>query len=146
MTSLPSPTPAASVHSQQLLKHILSQIRTNRGAISFAKYMDFALYTPQQGYYSAGMQKFGKEGDFITAPELSPLFSQCLARQCQQILHHLPKGDILEIGAGTGKMAAHILIELAKTLSLPNHYFILELSAHLKNNSKKPLPLYAQNS
>ncbi len=127
-----TPTPEALVHSKKLLNHILSQIKTYHGEISFAQYMELALYAPQLGYYSASHQKFGKEGDFITAPEISPLFSQCLARQCQQILKNFPEGNILEFGAGTGTMAAHILIELSKICILPKNYFIIELSAYLK--------------
>jgi len=137
--SLPAPSMEALAHSNQLLEYILSQIKIHHGSISFSQYMEFALYTPQLGYYSAGTKKFGEKGDFITAPEISPLFSQCLAHQCQQILTHFLQGDILEIGAGSGKMAAHLLMELSRIQALPKHYFILELSASLKKQQEETL-------
>lgn len=123
----------------QLLAHIFSEIKKNGGKISFAKYMDLALYTPGLGYYSCGIQKFGTQGDFVTAPEISPLFSQCLAFQCEEILKNLGDGDILEIGAGSGQMAVDILIQLEKLRRLPEHYYILELSADLKNRQQEKL-------
>jgi len=138
--SLPPPHPTAIAHSHRLLEHILSEIQKNQGMISFADYMNLALYTPGLGYYSAGAEKFNAPGDFITAPEISPIFSECLANQCQQILESLPKaGDILELGAGTGKMAADILCYLEKQNSLPHTYFILEPSADLKKRQQETL-------
>lgn len=139
-TSLPPPHPIAIAHSHQLLTHIFSEIQKNQGIISFADYMNLALYTPGLGYYSAGAEKFNVRGDFITAPEISPIFSECLANQCQQILKSLDKpGDILELGAGTGKMAADILCYLEKQNSLPETYFILEPSADLKKRQQETL-------
>ncbi len=130
---LPTPSPEAIVHSQQLQQLIRSEINASNGKISFARYMELALYAPGLGYYSAGSQKFGKEGDFITAPHISALFSKCLANQCQQVLSYFKDlGSILEVGAGTGQMAADILLALEQMDQLPNHYFILELSAELK--------------
>ncbi len=114
-----------------LLTHIISEIESHGGKISFAKYMELALYTPGLGYYSGSMKKFGSEGDFVTAPELTPLFSQCLAAQCKDILEYLNGGDILEIGAGSGQMAADVLMALETLECLPQHYYILELSADL---------------
>lgn len=114
-----------------LLTHIISEIESHGGKISFAKYMELALYTPGLGYYSGSLKKFGSEGDFVTAPELTPLFSQCLAAQCKDILEHLEGGNILEIGAGSGQMAVDILIALDALQCLPQHYYILELSADL---------------
>jgi SAM-dependent MidA family methyltransferase len=138
--SLPHPHLTAIAHSDQLLGHIFSEIQKNQGAISFADYMHLALYTPGLGYYSAGAEKFNARGDFITAPEISPIFSECLANQCQQILKSLHKpGDILELGAGTGKMAADILCHLEKQNSLPQTYFILEPSADLKKRQQETL-------
>ncbi len=136
VVKLPIPKKDALDHSQQLLEYILFQLRAQHGSLSFASYMALALYTPGLGYYSCGTQKLGAGGDFITAPELSPLFSKSLARQCQQILQTLAGGDIVEIGAGSGKMAAHILLELEKNHSLPAQYYILELSADLKKRQK----------
>src|SRR5688500_7600705 len=94
--------------------------------------MELALYEPGLGYYSAGATKFGIAGDFITAPELSPLFSRCLANQCAEVLKGLKGGDILELGAGSGVMAADLLNELEALDALPGRYLILEVSAELK--------------
>jgi len=94
--------------------------------------MDACLYTPGLGYYSAGASKFGEAGDFITAPELGPLFGRCLARQCEQILARLGGGDILELGAGSGRLAVDLLLALEATGVLPGRYLILETSADLR--------------
>lgn len=100
--------------------------------ISFSEFMRLALYTPQLGYYCQDKLPIGKEGDFVTAPEISSLFSQCLARQIQAILQQLSTKDILEFGAGLGTLACDLLLYLEKENTLPTHYFILELSAPLK--------------
>lgn len=139
MFNLPLLEPMALQRSQKLLDYIVADIQAKEGAISFARYMDLALYTPGLGYYSGGALKFGPHGDFITAPELSSLFSQCLARQCQEILQRLGTGDILEVGAGSGQMAADLLIELAKTQLIPTHYYILELSAELQQRQQEKI-------
>jgi SAM-dependent MidA family methyltransferase len=125
MATLPTPNETALAHSQQLLDLVCQEIATADGAISFARFMELALYAPGLGYYSAGSHKLGRQGDFITAPEISPLFAKCIAKQCQQIFSELDRGDILEIGAGSGKLACDLLQELAQ-------YFILEISADLR--------------
>ncbi|OHB92325.1 MAG: hypothetical protein A2Z57_13095, partial [Planctomycetes bacterium RIFCSPHIGHO2_12_39_6] len=130
--NLPEPDPEASAHSKKLCNYINQKIASAKSAIPFAEFMELALYTPGLGYYSAGAHKIGRAGDFITAPELSPLFSYCLANQCAQILPNLINGNILELGAGSGKMAGDILSHLEKINCLPNHYYILEISADLK--------------
>jgi SAM-dependent MidA family methyltransferase len=132
MTNLPTPSAAALEHSNQLLDVVRRAIAANGGYISFARYMELVLYAPGLGYYSAGSHKLGKSGDFITAPEISSLFAKCIARQCQQILKPMSPGDILEIGAGTGKFAADLLLELQELDSLPQYYYILEISADLR--------------
>lgn len=137
--TLPEPTEFEQALSARLQALICEEIDRQGGAISFGRYMDMALYTPGLGYYAAGAQKFGAGGDFITAPELSSLFSQCLAQQCRQILDELGQGDILELGAGSGIMAADILAELERQQSVPKHYFILELSAELKHRQQQTL-------
>jgi len=121
-----------------LTQLIKTKIATT-GPIPFAEFMRLALYAPGLGYYSAGLQKFGKQGDFITAPEISPLFSQCIAKQCQQVLTLIGDGDIVEFGAGSGSMAAEILQSLQKNHTLPKHYYIIELSAELKQRQHKQL-------
>ena len=128
---LPAPVPDALNHSKRLLDRIHTAINANDGCISFRDYMQYALYEPGLGYYSAGCSKFGDAGDFITAPELSELFSQCLARQCRQVLQ-LTGGDILEFGAGSGRMAGDIMRELDLLDCLPGRYLILETSADLR--------------
>lgn len=102
--------------------------------IGFDEFMNLALYYPAKGYYTGGSQKFGEQGDFITAPETSDLFGFCLARQSAQILAN--EDDILEFGAGSGILAAQILFELGRLDKLPRTYYILELSAELKQRQK----------
>ncbi len=102
------------------------------GWLGFDDYLRIVLYAPGLGYYSAGSVKFGVEGDFVTAPEISALFARCLARQCAEILLATGGGDLLELGAGTGRMAAGVLSALDRTGTLPRHYYILEVSAELQ--------------
>ncbi len=133
--NLPQPTPAAQAHSAKLQARILERI-LQQGPLTFAEYMQMALYEPGLGYYSAGAQKFGEAGDFVTAPEISALFSHCVARQCQQVLQSLSAGKILELGAGSGVMAKDILQYLQKMDALPEQYLILELSADLRQRQQ----------
>jgi SAM-dependent MidA family methyltransferase len=118
--------------SNTLKQAILAEIKANHGMITFARYMELALYAPGLGYYNNGCVKIGKQGDFVTAPEISPLFGQCLARQCQQVFEELGPGEILELGPGTGKLAADILLTLESMGYLPKAYYLLELSPDLK--------------
>jgi len=135
-TALPVPEEAALLQSEKLIVHIKDLIKEQGGKIGFDQYMSAVLYEPGLGYYSAGSRKFGSEGDFVTAPEISSLFSQCLAFQCAQILNDLGSGVIMELGAGTGVMARDILLELEKLDLLPESYFILEVSADLKQRQQ----------
>jgi len=105
------------------------------GWLGFDRYMDLALYAPGLGYYSAGLDKFGAGGDFVTAPELSPLFGRCLARQIAQVLA-ATGGDILELGAGSGKLAVDVLKELDRLECLPERYLILDVSNNLREKQK----------
>jgi SAM-dependent MidA family methyltransferase len=125
MTTMPAPSAEASQHSAKLLEKLREEITAQGGYITFARFMDIVLYAAGLGYYSAGNQKFGRTGDYLTAPEISTLFAKCIARQCQEILSKLGSGDILEVGAGSGKLAAELLLELERLDSLPNRYFIL---------------------
>lgn len=138
MTPLPIPSSEAQKHSQQLVEFIQQKIQASGGWIDFSEFMHMALYTPGLGYYSAGSQKFGKGGDFVTAPEISSLFAQTLANQVMQILD-VTKGDILELGAGTGKLTADILLALNELGYLPNRYYILEVSDHLRHVQRECL-------
>ena len=126
--SLPSPDPQALAHSQDVRAFIREQI-ARHGPLSFADYMQHALYAPGLGYYTAGTQKFGEGGDFITAPEISSLFGKTLANAFAPILKQLNDAVILELGAGSGKCAADILLQLDEP---PKHYYILEVSADLR--------------
>ena len=139
LKTLPAPDPAAAAHSARVFDHICTAIAAAGGALSFAQFMDLALYAPGLGYYCAGTHKFGADGDFITAPELSPLFSRCLARQGQEILNALGGGMVLELGAGTGIMAADLLREWHRLDALPERYAILELSGELRKRQRQTL-------
>lgn len=139
--NLPVPSIESQSRSQDLTILIRQKIHDAGGWIDFATFMHMALYTPSLGYYSgarvkfADMQKGG--GDFVTAPLISPLFTRTLARQAAQILHQTQAdyhaGDILELGAGTGKLAADLLLALQRLDQLPTHYYILEVSGYLRN-------------
>jgi len=107
--------------------------------------MRLALYAPELGYYSGGLQKFGETGDFITAPEVSPLFSRCLARQAADVLVTLSQPDVLEFGAGSGVMAADMLLELERLDALPVSYLILELAAELRQRQRETIERIAPN-
>lgn len=135
-TSLPKPDAEALAHSQALKNLIQQDIVANNGWLSFAQFMDAALYKPGFGYYSGGAKKFGMAGDFVTAPEISPLFAKTIARQAAQILGALQckniQGSILELGAGTGRLAKDLMLELAHLGQLPKQYMILEVSAYLR--------------
>jgi len=135
-SSLPKPHPDAITLSQRLISTMNSAITEAGGTIPFVEFMNKALYTPGLGYYSTSLRKFGAEGDFITAPEISPFFSQCLAKQCSQILAHFDESVILEFGAGSGIMAVELLKALERLNSLPTQYFILEISADLKQRQQ----------
>lgn len=143
-TELPEPDPAARAHSMQLAEVIRQRISQKGGAIAFHEFMQLALHAPGLGYYSAGSRKFGAEGDFITAPETSPLFARCLARAIQPVLQSLPKQQVLEVGAGSGVMAAGILQELIALHGVPDSYSILELSADLKQRQAETLQPFAE--
>jgi SAM-dependent MidA family methyltransferase len=132
---LPTPSELALEHSARLCRTIAAQIEATAadgGWISFAAYMQQVLYAPGLGYYSAGSSKFGEAGDFVTAPEISSMFSRCLAGQIAEVLQSLAGGSVLELGAGTGVMAADMLLELEQLGWLPERYMILEPSADLR--------------
>jgi len=124
--------------SEQLRELITHEIERGGGWLSFHRYMELALYAPGLGYYMAGARRLGRDGDFVTAPEISRLFGRTLARQLRQ-LSALGLGEILEIGAGSGALAADVLLELERASSLPSRYLILELSPDLRNRSRDTL-------
>jgi SAM-dependent MidA family methyltransferase len=129
---LPAPSPDALEHSAAVAAFVRDKVAAADGWISFADYMDAVLYAPGLGYYSAGARKFGPAGDFVTAPEISPLFSRCVAGQCAEVLATVGGGTVLEPGAGTGVMAADMLRELERLDALPDKYLLLETSADLR--------------
>ncbi len=134
--SLPPLTGDALTHSEHVQAHIRRVIDQAGGMISFETFMDLALYAPGLGYYVSGAAKFGEAGDFVTAPEISTLFGRCLARQCAQVLENLGNGDLLELGAGSGRLALTLFRELDRLGVAPHHYFILEVSAELQQRQR----------
>jgi SAM-dependent MidA family methyltransferase len=135
MSALPTPPAEALAHSDKLAALIRSEIAAGAGWIPFARYMELALYAPGLGYYTAGARKLGPEGDFITAPEMTPLFGQTLARQAAEVLES-GLDQILEIGAGSGALAAALLAELEHLGRLPQRYYILEVSPDLRERER----------
>lgn len=123
-------------HSRRVHAHIAAAITEAGGWLSFEAYMDMVLYAPGLGYYSAGASKLGAAGDFVTAPEMSRLFGSCVARQCAEVLAALRSGGILEIGAGSGRLAGDILECLGASDRLPAFYWILEVSADLRQRQR----------
>lgn len=136
--NLPEPTAAQMQRSQQLQAAIVEEIHENQGWIPFDRYMERALYTPGLGYYST-LQGLGVEGDFTTAPEISPLFSRVVARQIAPVLAELSEPSVLELGAGSGTMAAEMLLELEQMGQPPQRYLILELSAALQERQRQTI-------
>lgn len=134
--SLPEPDAFARAHSERLVAVMREEIAAAGGWISFARYMERALYAPGLGYYSAGAEKLGAVGDFVTAPEISPLFGRTLARQAAEIVA-ATGGSILELGAGSGRLAADLLLALEARGALPEHYAILEVSADLQGRQRE---------
>ena len=139
MLEFPTPSQPALQLSAELSSVIRGEIRAADGSIPFSRYMELCLYTPGLGYYSAGQRKFGAGGDFVTAPEISPLFGRCLANTCRTLLESLHGGDILEFGAGSGQLAIDLLGELERTACLPGRYLILERSAELRQRQQQAL-------
>ncbi len=127
---LPLLSPDEQQHSAAVAGALREAITGAGGWLSFERFMEWVLYAPGLGYYSAGSAKIGASGDFVTAPEVSDLFSRCVARQCAEVLSAVG-GEILELGAGTGRMATTMLESLASEGVLPERYCILEVSAEL---------------
>lgn len=134
---LPEPSTELKCLSEKLAAIIRAEIQLH-GSISFSEYMEMALYEPGLGYYSAGLQKFGEGGDFVTAPQLGEVFARCLAAQVEQISEELGEYEIIEAGAGSGVLAADLLNSL-QTAHPPKRYRILERSAHLRQVQRETL-------
>lgn len=140
------PNEILAANSAQLQHLIIEHIQQQGGHIPFSDYMNFALYYKDLGYYSnPNIIQFGSQGDFLTAPLLSPLFSQCLAQECIPIIKNYSCGSILELGAGLGLMAADILLELEKQDALPKQYYIYEISEPLKKKQHETLSKHCKH-
>src|SRR5271156_1724087 len=133
---------AQAEHCARMYACLAEQVGAAGGWLSFERFMDRALYAPGLGYYSAGARKLGSGGDFTTAPEVSRLFGACIARQCAEILSALGGGCILEIGAGTGRLAVDMLLRLETLGKLPDTYGILEISADLRERQRQHFERY----
>ena len=131
MTDLPEPDAVARAHSERLSAHIRDAIASSGGRIPFSRYMDLALYAPGLGYYAAGAAKLGAAGDFTTAPEMTPIFAKALAMQVAAILSVTKEHEIVELGGGSGKLAADLMRALSERDALPSRYAILEVSPDL---------------
>lgn len=135
---LPAPDADAAAHSRRLAEHIAAEIAAN-GPLPFSQFMALALYAPGLGYYSAGSRKFGAAGDFVTAPELGPAFAHCLAHGLEAAMAGLDGWSLLELGGGSGALAADLLLALEKRQSLPERYRMLEVSAQLRARQRETL-------
>ncbi|MGI9245206.1 MAG: class I SAM-dependent methyltransferase [Steroidobacteraceae bacterium] len=137
---LPDLSPDEAAHSERLRQRIAAEIGRHGGWIGFGRFMQLALYEPGLGYYSAGARKFGAGGDFITAPEAAPVFSRCVAVQCTEVLRELgPAAVVLELGAGSGALAATLLAELERQDVVPAEYWILDVSADLRERQRQAI-------
>ncbi|MFK7967523.1 MAG: SAM-dependent methyltransferase, partial [Burkholderiaceae bacterium] len=142
METLPIPEKDALQASDALLAKLRARVQSAGGWLGFDDYMNGALYEPALGYYSGGSRRFGAEGDFVTAPELTPLFGHCVARAIEPWLSQTDS-RIVEFGAGTGQLAAQVLNALDRLGSAPSEYLIVELSAPLRSQQRHNLELLA---
>lgn len=136
--ALPLPSDDARAHSERVVAHIAQSIVAAGGWISVADYVGAALYAPGLGYYAAGARKFGADGDFVTAPEITSLFAQAVAAQLAEVLERHP-GDIIELGPGSGRLAAGLLAALDERRALPARYRLLEVSPDLRARQREHL-------
>jgi SAM-dependent MidA family methyltransferase len=140
VSSLPQPGDAARAHSAHLREVVQEQIIAAGGALPFSRFMELCLYAPGLGYYSAGAAKFGAAGDFVTAPELGPLFAACVADALAPVLRQVgPEAQFLELGGGSGAFAEVVLKRLLALDALPSRYAILEPSADLRERQQARL-------
>jgi len=136
LSELPLPDADARAHSERVVARIRDDIAAANGWIPFARYMDLALYAPGLGYYAAGATKLGAAGDFVTAPEMTPLFAIALSTQVAEILRVSERREILELGGGSGRLAANLLNALAARDASPSRYTILEPSPDLRERQR----------
>jgi len=136
---LPGLTDEETAFAADMQGWLAALIDQSGGALPFDRYMEAVLYAPGRGYYVNGRRKFGEGGDFVTAPEVSPLFARCLAAQVAECLQQLGGGDVIEFGAGSGRMAADMLLELERLDRLPDCYRIMEVSPSLRSLQRETL-------
>ena len=141
--SLPIPAPEALAASQALQQLIIDDIRQHQGWIPFSRYMELALYAPDLGYYSGGATKLGKDGVFTTAPEMSVLFGATLATLAGKLFAQT-SAQVMEFGAGTGKLARDFLTECQLSGIAVERYFIVELSGELRARQEDLLKDFTQ--
>lgn len=133
---LPPPDGDALEHSGRVIAFVRAEIERAGGWTAFADYMQAVLYAPGLGYYAAGARKFGASGDFVTAPELTPLFGQALASSLAPVVRSVADAEVIELGPGTGRLAADVLQALAARDSLPQRYCLLEVSPDLRERQR----------
>ncbi|MET1023920.1 MAG: SAM-dependent methyltransferase [Pseudoxanthomonas sp.] len=140
MNDLPLPDADALAHSDRLSGMIRGEIAASGGSVPFSRFMERCLYTPGLGYYSAGATKFGQAGDFVTAPEIGPLFASAVSEAVAPVLQQLgPDACFLEIGGGSGAFAEVMLKRLLALDAMPARYWILEPSADLRERQRERL-------
>jgi SAM-dependent MidA family methyltransferase len=138
--TLPPLSETEQRHHEAVAQAVVQAIKQQGGFLPFAAFMQLVLYAPRLGYYAVGTHKLGRDGDFITAPELSPLFAQALATQAEPILSELgPAAQLLELGAGSGQLAFDMLLSLERLKALPSRYAILEISPDLRARQQQTL-------
>lgn len=136
---MPAPDTASLDHCARMVAKIRDEIDLAGGRLRFDRYMDLALNAPALGYYRAPLHRFGAGGDFVTAPELSPLFARCVARQVAEILDLTGAFEVCEAGAGSGRLCVQLLAALAPLGYERVHYCILEPSADLRARQRELL-------
>ena len=135
--ALPELDPVSKAQSERCAAYIRERISDAGGSISFAEFMHYALYAPALGYYVGGAAKFGEAGDFVTAPEVSPVFGRVIARQCATVLGQINNASILEFGAGSGRLAVDIVAGLVDLDTMPERYSIVEVSPDLRERQRE---------
>lgn len=143
---LPLPDDAAQAHSGRVVAHVRDEIARAGGFMPLARYIELVLYAPALGYYVAGARKFGAAGDYTTAPELTPLYGAAVARQLDAVLAQTGAREIVELGAGSGALAAAVLSALTKRDARPLHYRILEVSPELRARQQATITAVADAS
>lgn len=138
-SKLPRISETALANTQEVIRLLARAIARAGGRITFARFMDIAMFAPGHGYYDSANHIFGDDGDFTTAPELSPLFGQCIAQQICQVMKETGPTNVLEFGAGSGVLAQNILMELERQNSLPEHYYIYDISPSLRQRQQARL-------